>query len=234
MSEPLAPVQYLETLPGGAAFEMIRIEGGSFVMGDDDAPYKDEKPAHLVQIPDFYLGKFPVTQALWQAVMGDNPSSFQGPNRPVVQVSWIDVQTFLKKLNTRTGKTYRLPSEAEWQYAARGGHRSQGFTYSGGNKLNEVGWYDENSHAETKPVGLKQPNELGLYDMSGNVWEWCADVWHDNYEGAPDDGSAWTTGGDQDLRVVRGGSWFFDDCYCRVSSRNRVRSVGGATFSVFV
>ncbi|MBK6948155.1 MAG: formylglycine-generating enzyme family protein [Haliscomenobacter sp.] len=178
-----------------------------------------------VYIDDFSLCKYPVTQALWQAVMGDNPSYFKAPNRPVEQVSWIDVQTFLEKLNTRTGKTYRLPSEAEWQYAARGGHRSQGFTYSGGNKLNEVGWYDENSHAETKPVGLKQPNELGLYDMSGNVWEWCADVWHDNYEGAPDDGSAWTTGGDQDWRVVRGGSWYFDDDNCRVSSRDWYDSV---------
>ena len=191
-------------------FEMIHIAGGPFQMGNQRA-----------QIPRFSLGKYPVTQALWQAVMGDNPSSFQGPNRPVEQVSWIGVQTFLEKLNTRTGKIYRLPSEAEWEYGARGGQRSQRFTYSGGNKLNEVGWYRENSHRETKPVGLKQPNELGLYDMSGNVWEWCADVWHDNYEGAPKDGSAWTTGGDQDTRVVRGGSWNFDDFSCRVSNRLR-------------
>lgn len=218
---------YTETLPDGTSFEMIKIEGGSFMMGDDESGYSDEKPAHRVTVPDFYLAKYPVTQALWQAVMGENPARFKGADRPVEQVSWDDAQKFIEKLNDQTGKTYRLPSEAEWEYAARGGKNAlarqeigKDIIYAGGNKLKEVGWYGENSHGETKPVGLKLPNELGLYDMSGNVREWCADVWHSNYEGAPEDGSAWLSGGEQNWRVVRGGSWNYVDLLCRVSFRS--------------
>jgi formylglycine-generating enzyme required for sulfatase activity len=209
-----------ETLPTGTSFDLIFVEGCTFTMGNDASRYDDEKPAHPVTVPDFYLGRYPVTQGLWQAVMGENPSYFKGMNRPVEQVSWDDTQVFLEKLNELTGKTYRLPSEAEWDYAARGGNQSKGFVYAGSNKLKEVGWYYQNSHGETKPVGMKFPNELGLYDMSGNVWEWCADVWHDNYKGAPKDGSAWLEGGEQNWRVVRGGSWLYYDFYCRVSYRN--------------
>ena len=204
------------------AQNMIFIEGGTFRMGNDESGYDDEKPAHLVTVPDFYIGKYPVTQGLWNQVMGaeNNRSRFKGIDRPVERVSWDDTQIFLDKLNKLTDKNYRLPSEAEWEYAARGGKYSQGFVYAGGNKLKEVGWYDYNSHGETKPVGMKLPNELGLYDMSGNVWEWCADVWHGDYEGAPEDGSVWLTGGDQDFRVVRGGSWLNNALDCRVSNRS--------------
>ncbi|MDX1942862.1 MAG: formylglycine-generating enzyme family protein [Saprospiraceae bacterium] len=220
MYQTLSKDIYTETLPDGTSFELIRIEGGSFRMGnDDESAYRWEKPAHLVHAPSFHLGKYPVTQALWESVMGENPSYFKGSNRPVEQVSWDDVQIFIEKLNKITKRNYRLPSEVEWEYAARGGKQSKGFQFSGGNKLKEVGWYRENSHDETKPVGLKLPNELGLYDMSGNVREWCADAWHENYEGAPEDGSVWTTGGDQARRVVRGGSWSSLDDSCRVSNR---------------
>ena len=217
---------YTETLPDGTSFDMIYIEGGSFMMGDEK--YTIAQPVHKVTVPDFYLAKFPVTQALWQAVMEENPARFKGENRPVEQVSWDDIQIFIEKLKEKAGKNYRLPSEAEWEYAARGGknalarqEKGKDFIYAGGNKLKEVGWYDDNRHDETKPVGLKPPNELGLYDMSGNVFEWCADVWHSDYEDAPEDGSAWLSGGEQDLRVVRGGSWYNDDIYCRVSLRIR-------------
>jgi len=213
---------FSQLLPGtGLSFDMISIEGGSFLMGSEDPEARErEKPVHPVTVPSFYMAKYPVTQALWKAVMGNNPSYFQGDKRPVEQVSWDDAQAFIQQLNERTGENYRLPTEAEWEYAARGGIYGQGFKYAGSNKLKEVGWYDGNSHGETKPVGLKFPNELGLYDMNGNVWEWCQDVWHENYEGAPSDGSAWMEGSDQALRVVRGGSWFIDTDYCRVAYRN--------------
>ena len=217
---------YTETLPDGTTFEMIKIDGDSFMMGNDESRYGLEKPAHQVTVPDFYLAKYPVTQALWQSLMGKNPAHFKGANRPVEQVSWDNAQKFIEKLNKLTGKTYRLPSEAEWEYAARGGKQSKGFMYAGSNKLKEVGWYNGNSHRETKPVGLKLPNELGLYDMSGNVWEWCADVWHENYNGAPEDGSAWLSGGEQARRVVRGGSWDFNDYVCRVSDSSRLLTGG--------
>jgi len=172
------------------------------------------------------MAKYPVTQALWLAVMEENPAYFQGEKRPVENVSWDDAQAFIQKLNERTGEKYRLPTEAEWEFAARGGiygqrDASSMTKFAGSNKLKEVGWYDENSHDETKPVGLKFPNELGLYDMSGNVWEWCEDAWHGSYEGAPEDSSAWITGGDQSLRVVRGGSWYYLSVDCRVAFRNR-------------
>lgn len=147
--------------------EMIFVEGGTFRMGDN----VDEKNHHLVKLDSFHIGKYSVTQALWKAVMqGKNPSSFVGDNRPIETVSWDDTQDFILKLNKQTGKNYRLPTEAEWEWAARGGKywKQFPFTYSGSNKLNEVAWYKENSHDETKPVGLKNPNLLGIHDITGN------------------------------------------------------------------
>ncbi len=210
---------HTETLPSGPSFEMIPIEGGEFRMGgQDDEAFDDEKPVHQVKVPAFYMGKYPVTQALWVAVMGDNPSSFKGPDRPVEQVSWRDTRKFIQKLNAQIGQTYRLPTEAEWEYAARGGRGR--YKYAGSDKLKEVGWYIDISHRETKVVGQKDPNELGLYDMSGNVWEWVEDHWHDNYEGAPADGSAWVDQKDKNARRgLRGGSWYHDPRNCRVSFR---------------
>jgi formylglycine-generating enzyme required for sulfatase activity len=205
------PEIYEEHLPGGVSFEMIKVEGGTFKRGEEQ---------QLVTVPDFYIGKYPVTQAVWTAIMKENPSHFKGINHPVEQVSWDNVQVFLKKLYGLTGEKYRLPSEAEWEYAARGGKNNQGLQYAGSNKLKEVGWYNMNSNSQTQPVGLKLPNELGIFDMSGNVWEWCADHWHENYEGAPLDGSVWITGWNKNRRVVRGGSWFGIDLNCRPSDRN--------------
>ena len=203
------------------AFEMIFVEGGTFLMGGaDEEAYGDEKPVHKVQVYPFYLARYPVTQALWQAVMRNNPSNFKGADRPVERVSWDDCQDFLQKLNAHTGKNYRLPTEAEWEYAARGGAYSEGYLYAGSDKLKDVGWYRENSGGETHPVGEKLPNELGLYDLSGNVWEWCEDDWHDNYTGAPQDGSAWVDAGSRgSSRGNRGGSWNDGALRCRVSGR---------------
>ncbi|WP_353484869.1 SUMF1/EgtB/PvdO family nonheme iron enzyme, partial [Haliscomenobacter sp.] len=154
--------------------ELVLVPGGTFMMGSDDPEaYDDEKEIHAVTLPDFAIGKYPVTQALWAAIMGDNPANFQGANRPVEQVSWEDAQRFLQKLNATDTRLaadqhFRLPSEAEWEYAARGGQKSEGYRYTGSNVLDEVGWYNQNSHGQTQPVGLKLPNELGICDMSGN------------------------------------------------------------------
>ncbi len=215
--------------------EMVFVPGGTFKMGSND--YDDEKPIHEVTVQDFYIGKYPVTQAQWHAVMGTNPSYFKNCNDcPVESVSWNDAQDFIKKLNAKTGKNYRLPTEAEWEYAARGGRESKGFKYAGSNNLNEVGWYGSNAKDKTHPVGQKKANELGIYDMSGNVWEWCEDVWHDNYNGAPKDGSAWLRGGDQARRVVRGGSWDDDANVCRCSYRygyDPIVQVNNVGFRVF-
>jgi formylglycine-generating enzyme required for sulfatase activity len=215
-------MDYIEQL----AQNMIFIEGDTFQMKSENWS-DNKKMERQVKVANFHLCKYLVTQGLWNQVMGaeNNRSRFKGIDRPVERVSWDDTQIFLDKLNNQTNKTYRLPTEAEWEYAARGGKLSKGFIYAGSNKLKEVGWYDDNSHGETKPVGMKLPNELGLYDMSGNVWEWCADVWHDSYEGAPEDGSAWLTGGNQNLRVVRGGSWGDRDYGCRVSYRDDITAV---------
>ena len=166
---------------------------------------------------DYCIGKYEVTQGLWQAVMGENPSDFKrGDNYPVENVSWNDVQEFVAKLNELTGRKYVLPTEAQWEYAARGGEKSQGYKYSGGNDIDEVAWYYDNSEYSTHPVGLKQANELGIYDMSGNVWEWCQD-WYGSYSSeaqtnpaGPEEGSA---------RVLRGGSWYGNARGCRVSYR---------------
>jgi len=152
---------------------MVFVEGGTFMMGATSEQESDafdwEKPAHRVTLSDFYIGKYEVTQAQWKAVMGSNPSYFKGDNLPVERVSWGDCQEFIRKLNERTGLTFRLPTEAEWDYAARGGNRSRGYKYSGSDDPDEVAWYWDNSGIKTHPVGQKRANELGLYDMSGNV-----------------------------------------------------------------
>lgn len=198
--------------------DMVLVEGGSFQMGSNK--YNDEKPIHTVMMPSFYISKYPVTQRQWQKVMGNNPSHFKGDERlPVESVSWDDVQAFLKKLNEQTGQQYRLPSEAEWEYAARGGKKSKGYEYAGSDTLDEVGWYDANSGSKTHPIGLKKANELGLYDMSGNVWEWCEDDGHDNYEGASKDGSAWVDDPRVTFRVFRGSGWGNVPLRCRAASR---------------
>lgn len=202
---------------------MVLVKSGTFEMGSMGSnTWKFEMPIHKVILSDFWLCKYPVTQGMWKAVMGkkNNPSYFKGDDkRPVENVSWNDIQTFIRDLNQKTNGDYRLPSEAEWEYAARGGSQSNGYKYAGSNDLKEVGWYADNPDSWPHPVGKKKPNELGFYDMSGNVWEWCKDVWHGDYKGAPTDGSAWVSGGDSSRRVVRGGSWnhFSDDC--RVASR---------------
>jgi len=205
--------------------ELVLVPGGTFMMGSDDPEADDdEKPLHAVTLPDFAIGKYPVTQALWTAVMGDNPAFFKGTNRPVEHVYWEDAQRFLQKhnedLRLTPGQYFRLPSEAEWEYAARGGQQSGAYRYAGSNILDEVGWYDQNSHLQTQPVGLKLPNELGICDMSGNIWEWCADYWHDSYVGAPADGSAWEDQEEGARRVLRGGGWYDIARDCRPSFRD--------------
>jgi len=198
--------------------EMVLVEGGTFKMGSND-DYDDEQPIHEVTLSDFYIGKYPVTQAQWQAVMGKNPSHFKGcDDCPVEKVSWEYVQEFIKKLNAKTGKNYRLPTEAEWAYAARGGKQSKGYKYAGSDNLDEVGWYYDNSSNKTHPVGQKKPNELGIYDMSGNVWEWCAD-WYGAYPSEPQTNPTGPAKGDR--RVLRGGSWSGNDLNCRVAYRSR-------------
>ena len=214
--------------------EMILIKGGFFMMGclnDQDTDCKNhEKPARRVEIKNFFLSRYEVTQALWRSVMDNSPSYNASCNEcPVEQVSWNDVQEFLRKLNEITGKQYRLPSEAEWEYAARGGSNGLAHRYAGGNDVNEIAWYNANARVNnphgtrgtTRPVGNKQANELGLHDLSGNVWEWVADDWHGNYNGAPTDGSAWIDSPNRGaFRVARGGSWFNPPAACRPTARD--------------
>ena len=231
----------------GASFEMIAVEGGTFTMGctseqSDCDSYA--KPTHSVTLSDYYIGKFEVTQELWQAVMSNNPSCFKGGkfevnqelwqavmgnnpgcfkgnnlpvDLPVEQVSWNDIQEFIKKLNQKTGANFRLPTEAEWEYAARGGNKSKGYKYSGSNTIGNVAWYWNNSSSKTHQVGTKSPNELGIYDMSGNVLEWCQD-WYGNYSGDSQTNPTGASLGSR--RVNRGGSWGYDAQFCRVSFRD--------------
>ena len=211
------PVRPQHNLPEIA---MVYVSGGTFTMGatseqGSDA-YDDEKPAHSVTLSGYYIGKYEVTQELWKAVMGSNPSYFKGDNLPVENVSWNDVQEFLRKLNAMTGKRYRLPTEAEWEFAARGGNSSRGYKYSGSNSLGSVAWYDDNSGSRTHAVGTKSPNELGIYDMSGNVYEWCQD-WYGSYSSSSQRNPQGPNSGS--FRVYRGGSWSNNAGRCRVSFR---------------
>ena len=211
------------TIPvkNGINIEMIKVEAGSFNMGatpEMENPHKDQKPVHRVTMTnDYYIGKYEVTQALWQAVMGSNPSYFKGDDLPVEKVSWNDCQDFISKLNAMTGKRFRLPTEAEWEYAARGGKKSRGYQYSGSNTLGDVAWYSDNSGKKTHAVGTKQPNELGIYDMTGNVWEWCQD-WYGSYSRSPQTNPTGAVRGS--FRVGRGGSWYLSAWNCRSSYRD--------------
>ena len=206
----------------GVSFTMIAVEGGTFNMGatseqggDADS---DEYPVHSVTLSDYYIGETEVTQELWEAVMGSNPSDFSGnPQRPVEMVSWNDCQEFITKLNELTGKNFRLPTEAEWEYAARGGNGSQGYKYSGSNTISDVAWYNGNSGSETHNVKTKSPNELGIYDMSGNVFEWCED-WYGGYSSGSQTNPTGPSSGF--FRVLRGGSWYSNTKACRVSNRS--------------
>jgi formylglycine-generating enzyme required for sulfatase activity/tRNA A-37 threonylcarbamoyl transferase component Bud32 len=202
-------------------FEMVKVAGGTFTMGctaEQGADCFDyEKPAHQVTLDDFYIGKYEVTQAQWTAVMGNNPSRFKGDNLPVESVSWYDIQEFIGKLNQITGKRYRLPTEAEWEYAARGGAQSRGYKYSGSNNADEVAWYDDNSDRKPHPAGTKRPNELGIYDMSGSVWEWCNDR-RGAYRSARQINPVGAESGTS--RVGRGGGWAGSMRRVRVSYRD--------------
>ena len=204
----------------GVSFTMIAVEGGTFQMGatseqGSDA-YSDESPVHTVTLSYYYIGETEVTQELWEAVMGSNTSYFKGSKKPVESVSWNDCQTFIKKLNRLTGKNFRLPTEAEWEYAARGGNKSKGYKYSGSNTIGDVAWYDGNSGSKTHEVKTKQANELGIYDMSGNVYEWCQD-WYGSYSSSSQTNPTGPSSGSR--RVDRGGSWHGNAKRCRVSNR---------------
>ena len=228
----------------GVSFKMIAVEGGTFRMGSNDSgAYDDEKPIHSVTLSDYYIGETEVTQELWEAVMGttirqqrgvfgaDWSLYGEGPSYPMYYVSWYECQDFIKKLNQLTGKTFRLPTEAEWEYAARGGNKSRGYKYSGSNSIGAVAWYDVNaydvgssdSNYGTHQVGSKSPNELGIYDMSGNLWEWCSDWYSSSYYSSSP--SANPTGphnkeGKYSYRVLRGGSWYSGARRCRVANRD--------------
>ncbi len=204
----------------GVSFTMVYVQGGTFQMGatseqESDAG-DDEKPSHSVTLSSYYIGETEVTQGLWETVMGSNPSKFKGANNPVECVSWDDCKSFISKLNSLTGQRFRLPTEAEWEFAARGGSKSKHYKYSGSNTLSAVAWYKDNSGGSTHPVKTKSSNELGLYDMSGNVYEWCQD-WYGGYSSGSQTNPAGPSSGSN--RVIRGGCWFIIARFCRVSFR---------------
>ncbi|MEB3343803.1 formylglycine-generating enzyme family protein [Okeania sp.] len=214
----------VEDLGNGIELEMVYIPGGTFFMGSPDneeEKKENETPQHEVTLPPFYMSKYPITQEQYQVMMDKNPSIFRGKNRPVENVSWYDAIEFCQNLSTKTGKIYSLPSESQWEYASRAGT-----TTSSSELVNDDGNYPDayvpkkEFRKETTDVGSFLPNTFGLYDMQGNVWEWCQDIWHDNYDGAPTDGSAWETQGDISTRVLRGGSWYYISLYCRYAKRS--------------
>ena len=212
------------TIPvkNGISIEMVKVEAGGFKMGSKQKPelgdfFRTDYPSHRVTLTNnYYIGKYEVTQELWQVVMDSVPSQFKGDNLPVEWVSWYQCQNFLSKLNSITGKQFRLPTEAEWEYAARGGKKSRGYRYSGSNILGDVAWYRSNSGDKTHAVGAKQPNELGIYDMTGNVEEWCQDG-ERRYDGSHQTNPV---GNSFLRRMYRGGSWYSSPSGCGVSSRS--------------
>ena len=228
---------------------MIFVQGGTFQMGSNSGD-SDEKPVHTVTVNDFYISKYEVTQKEWKEVMGSNPSYFKGDNLPVEQVSWYDAVEFCNKKSRKEGLTpcysgsgksitcnfnangYRLPTEAEWEYAARGGNKSKGYKYSGSNTIGDVAWYSSNSGNKTHQVGTKQANELGISDMSGNVWEWCWD-WYDNdyYSSSPRNDPTGPSSGS--YRVLRGGGWRNGGLSCRVANRISTYPGNGCNYSGF-
>ena len=219
--DPNPPFSHQTFTVKGVRFDMIAVEGGTFTMGATAEQGSDadcnERPTHRVTLSSYLIGKTEVTQKLWEAVMGYNPSDCKGSSSPVEHVSWEDCQTFITKLNNLTGKKFRLPTEAEWEYAARGGNKSKGYKYSGSNWLDDVAWYHTTS--STHPVAAKVPNELGIYDMSGNVREWCSD-WYGDYSSSAQTNPTGPNSGSK--RVCRGGSWdIYNSGLCRVSSRSR-------------
>lgn len=204
----------------GVPFTMIMVEGGTFMMGTTNERGSnmdsDEEPVHQVTLDNYWIGDSEVTQELWQAVMGSNPSYNITENTPVERVTWDDCQVFITKLNSLTGENFRLPTEAEWEFAARGGNASKGYRFSGSNNLDSVAWYMDNSLGTTHPIKTKGANELGIYDMSGNVYEWCADK-YGRYSSSPQTN---TTGANYgSYRVLRGGCWAFEAGCCHVAER---------------
>jgi formylglycine-generating enzyme required for sulfatase activity len=232
--------QFIENLPNGITLEMVAIPAGIFYMGSpgsEEGRLDRESPQHLVTVPPFYMGKYPVTQAQWFVVasflpkieleLNPNPASFKGVNLPVECVSWYDAVEFCRRLSRATGKEYRLPSEAEWEYACRGGTTTP--FYCGETITTDLANYNGNYpygagvkgqyRERTTEVGSFPANPFGLYDMHGNVWQWCADTWHKNYQGAPIDGSAWLEGGNDSYSPLRGGSWYVSPQVCRSAFR---------------
>jgi formylglycine-generating enzyme required for sulfatase activity len=231
---------FAEDLGAGVTLEMVLVPGGTYLMGSPDTEkqrFGEEGPQHNVEVPGFYMGKFEVTQAQWQAVaslpkvnrdMNPNPSNFEGVNRPVQKISYQDAVEFCDRLSKKTGRPYRLPSEAQWEYACRAGTTTP--FYFGEALPGDLVNYDARSpygagekgayRKTTLPVGsLNAPNAFGLYDMHGGLWEWCLDPWHSDYKGAPRDGSAWEAGGNNGLRVIRGGAWNRIANHCRSAYR---------------
>jgi len=248
--------QRIEKLDEGVTLEMVLIPDGTFIMGkpiNKEArwPYDGESPPHQVTIKPFYMSKYPITQAQWIAMMGDNPSYFQGDNHPVENVSWEDSVRFCHKLSALTKKAYRLPSEAQWEYACRAGTTTPfyfGETIT--TDLVNYHYHDRNIYADeqegvyrgkTTEVGIFPPNAFGLYDMHGNVREWCADLWHDNYNGAPSDGSAWLekqyekwrSRGEENSRLLRGASFCHSPSACSAGNRSRLSSKSHERFTGF-
>ncbi len=182
----------------------------------DEKDRRNDEMQHKVKVDGFYIGKYEVTQKQWESVMGNNPSNFKGDNLPVEKVSWDDCQEFIRKINSASGKKFRLPTEAEWEYAARGG---QNYVYSGSNNLDNVAWYSDNSGSKTHPVGQKSANGFGIYDMSGNVWELCQD-WYDEkyYKSSPENNPRGPESSAS--RISRGGSWIINGWRCRSANRD--------------
>lgn len=205
-------------LAEGVTLEMVLVEGGLFMMGSNEGK-KDNRPAHEVSLNDFHIGKFELTQDQWVALMGYNPSQAACGNCPVNDMSWDQLQDFLKKLSEKTGKKFRLPTEAEWEYAAQGGKLTKGFLYSGSNELTEVGWLKMNGNDQQHEVGQLKPNELGLYDMNGNAWELCED-WYDPKFYARSLAENPVNTNPSTYRVSRGASWMSPSEYCFRWARN--------------